>query len=270
MRKFVIAAVVAVAVAGGSVAVAAVNPLGFAGAQDDPGTTAQPQPPTSAPAPPPQAPGRRGPRGGGGPEMLKSTLDELVANGTITEDQENKIIEALKAKMGGRGRRGPGEDVKRELFKTAADTIGITPEQLMQELKGGKSIAEVAQAHGVEPQAVIDAVVAKIDSDIDQAVAKGRLSADRAAKLKEEVPQHVADMVNRHFGDHMRPGGPGGPPGPRDGSGGATTNNGNAPTPAPPAPAPGAPTTAAPSTTAAPTTTAPHTKGSDNTGAVAN
>ena len=43
--------------------------------------------------------------------------------------------------------------------KVAADTIGITTQELRDALKSGKSIAQVAQEHGVDPAAVVDAIV---------------------------------------------------------------------------------------------------------------
>ena len=49
----------------------------------------------------------------------------------------------------------------REAFRIAAETIGVEPSELREALRDGKSIADVAEEHGVDPQAVIDAIVAK-------------------------------------------------------------------------------------------------------------
>ena len=73
-------------------------------------------------------------------------------------------------------------------------------------------------------QTVIDALVADASAKIDEAVADGDLEADRAAELKENLPERITAFVNGELrGGPGGPGGPapyghGGPRGPRDGS----------------------------------------------------
>ena len=223
MRKLVIGALAAASILGGSAAVAAVNPLVIAGAQNDPGTTTAP---TTVPAPSTSGPtpsanggdpaGKQRPRG---QNPLQQTLDELVANGTITQAQADAITSSLKAKIadhkgpggpggpggsgapgapGGRPGKGPGVGlVKKHLLETAATAIGIDAAALKTELGEGRSLAEVATAHGVDPQKVIDAIVAASTADIDAAVAAGKIPADRAATMKEKLAARVAEMVTK-------------------------------------------------------------------------
>jgi hypothetical protein len=122
--------------------------------------------------------------------------------------------------------------------KTAADTIGIAPKDLATELKAGKSVADVATEHNVDPQKVIDAIVAKADARIDTAVQNGKLTQDKADKLKAKVPQLATKAVNAHKGDRQK-----GNAGTQSGLG--TPNGANTPSS-------NAPTTDAPATTTAP------------------
>ncbi len=81
---------------------------------------------------------------------------------------------------------------------TAAEAIGISTDDLRAALKGGQSIAEVAEANGVEAQTVIDALVAE--------------ATTRLEGLLAELPDRVAEAVNRKGPpDHEGPGhgGPG-------------------------------------------------------------
>ena len=81
---------------------------------------------------------------------------------------------------------------------TAAEAIGISTDDLRAALKGGQSIAEVAEANGVEAQTVIDALVAE--------------ATTRLEGLLAELPDRVAEAVNRTGPpDHEGPGqgGPG-------------------------------------------------------------
>jgi hypothetical protein len=45
------------------------------------------------------------------------------------------------------------------VLRLAAKTIGIEPKELREAIRGGQTVAEVAEANGVDPQAVVDALV---------------------------------------------------------------------------------------------------------------
>ena len=80
-------------------------------------------------------------------------------------------------------------------LSTSAKTIGISAKDLVTQLRDGKTVAEVAQAHDVDPQTVEDAITKAIDDRIDQAVAAGKLEEPRAATLKDKVAERVQKFV---------------------------------------------------------------------------
>ncbi len=88
----------------------------------------------------------------------------------------------------------------------AAQTIGISPKELRSDVKGGQSVAEVAQAHGVDPQTVVDAVVKDLDAKLDKAVADGKVTQERATKIEDRLPTRIDKLVNHHRGDHTAQG----------------------------------------------------------------
>ena len=96
----------------------------------------------------------------------------------------------------------------RRLIKGAAGvvtkTIGIDRKTLRQELRSGKTLAQIATDHNVKPQDVIDALVAAADKKIDAAVAKGRIPAERAAKIKERLPDRITNLVNNWHPKRLR------------------------------------------------------------------
>src|SRR5690606_19602144 len=49
---------------------------------------------------------------------------------------------------------------------TIADAIGIDRDDVVDAVRDGSTIAEIAAANGVEPQAVIDAIVAEIEQRV--------------------------------------------------------------------------------------------------------
>ena len=78
----------------------------------------------------------------------------------------------------------------------AATAIGITPDQLRTELPG-KSLAQVAQAHGKSANDVATALKNAAHQRIDQEVSSGRLTADQANTRKSEADQRIDQLVNQ-------------------------------------------------------------------------
>ena len=93
-------------------------------------------------------------------------------------------------------------------LQSAANAIGITADQLRQELPG-KSLADVAKAHNVDPKKVADRLKADAKSRIDQAVASGRVPADQAAQLNQGVDQMVDRFMDQKLPQRPAPGTPG-------------------------------------------------------------
>ena len=64
-------------------------------------------------------------------------------------------------------------------FVEAARTMGISDDQLKKDMAEGKSLADIARAHNVDPKVVADALKAKRRSELDAAVAAGKLPKDQ-------------------------------------------------------------------------------------------
>ena len=94
------------------------------------------------------------------------------------------------------GHRHLRHRVAKAAVESSAKTIGITPKDLVTQLKAGKSVAEVATAHGVDPHTVVTNLVNGGNARIDAAVKSGKLDAARAAKAKARLPQAAERFVN--------------------------------------------------------------------------
>jgi hypothetical protein len=75
-------------------------------------------------------------------------------------------------------------------------TIGIDRKTLRQDLLAGQTIAQIATAKNVDPQAVINALVAAATNKLDVAVQAGKIKPARAAKIEQRLPVRVATLVN--------------------------------------------------------------------------
>jgi hypothetical protein len=94
---------------------------------------------------------------------------------------------------------------------TAAEAIGVAPEDLRVALEDGSTIAEVAEANSVDPQVVIDAMVAELSDRLDEGVAAGRLTADEATERLGRATEKITTSVNEGRPEH--PERPAGDPG---------------------------------------------------------
>jgi hypothetical protein len=86
----------------------------------------------------------------------------------------------------------------------AAAYLGLSQEQLAQELEGGKSLAEVATAHGKSVDGLKQAVLDAAKSGLDRAVADGDLTADEAQAILSKLRVAVDDLVNGKGGIRVR------------------------------------------------------------------
>lgn len=110
-------------------------------------------------------------------EFVRTVLQSLVDDGTLTQGQVEAILGALKEAHddstdgplkdgeGHRGRDAKDRRPGRELLAAAAAFLGLDAGELRAELKSDKTLAEIAEARGKSRQELIDALVtAGIDS----------------------------------------------------------------------------------------------------------
>jgi hypothetical protein len=137
---------------------------------------------------------------------VQAVIDALVADATERlEEMEAALPERMtdlvnRTGSGERGPRGPGHHhpgiIRHLALDTAAETLGLTLDELRTQLEGGATLAEVAEANDVEVQTLIDALVAEASERLDEAVADGRLEADEAEEIKAALTERVAARVN--------------------------------------------------------------------------
>lgn len=150
-------------------------------------------------------------------------IDAAVTAGTITQAQGDADKAATTARVtgdvNGVHREGSGHGGRRgEDDKVVADAIGVSTAQLQTELAAGRTIAQVATAHGVAVSKVISALADSENAEIDQRVSSGQLSAAQGATAKSGTTQRATDEVNGvhpaghggHDGIGSIPGAPGG------------------------------------------------------------
>ena len=127
-------------------------------------------------------------------------IDQLLADGEIdeaeAEEWRSETVEFITEMV--------NEAVTEEFFgeeavdplTIMAETIGVDEEALWETLDSGKTVAEIAQENNVDPQTVIDALVAAETAWIDELVADGEISEEEAAEWRTETAEYAAEFVN--------------------------------------------------------------------------
>jgi hypothetical protein len=169
-------------------------------------------------------------------------IDQAVSSGRLTADQGNtrktnvdaRIDQLMtqarpQAGQGGPGGRAPGGPpapaatggpgrpgfpfgfaIVQQGLNTAAKAIGITPQELRQQLPN-KTLTQVAQANSVDPNKVAQALKDDANARIDQAVTNGRLTSDQANTQKTNIDARIDQLMTMVVPQGVqRRGGPGG------------------------------------------------------------
>jgi septum formation topological specificity factor MinE len=101
---------------------------------------------------------------------------------------------------GGRGERGGREGVinigLRELGQIVSQETGLDGAALMEELRAGKTLAEIITANEGDVEAVVDTAITQLTERINQAVANERLTQERADELLANLETAITDVIN--------------------------------------------------------------------------
>jgi hypothetical protein len=144
---------------------------------------------------------------------VKRDVDADVAAGRVTAAERDAFLADLDARVDdfvnrtGFAEHGPGFGHGHHggAFAGAevAKYLGLTQAQLVEQLRAGKSLAEIAAAQGKSVAGLKDAIVAAAKTHLDQAVADGHLTAAQEKQMLDELKAKLDDIVQKKgFGPH--------------------------------------------------------------------
>ena len=143
-------------------------------------------------------------------QALSDRIDAAVAAGRLTKAEGDALKQRLQSGdfplFGGlhRGFRHFGFFGD---FSAAADYLGLTEAQLRTELGSGKSLAQVAQAHGKSVSGLVDAIVNAAKQKLDGAVVAGRLTQAQENEMVSGLRDRIQNLVKSALPDpdHLGP-----------------------------------------------------------------
>jgi hypothetical protein len=141
-------------------------------------------------------------------DKVKAILDGLIAKRTITQAQEDAILQAFKdaaptPKPNAKPGRPTGPNPMAfmgDLMRAASTYLGIDAKTLLPQLRGGKSVADIANglsAQGKSASGLIAALTTAANARVDAAVTANKLTPDQAAALKPKIAAEITAFVNR-------------------------------------------------------------------------
>jgi hypothetical protein len=139
---------------------------------------------------------------------LDARIDAAVTAGRLTPEQAAK----LKARIA--SAKGVGIGVRRGFLHRhkaftgrigarakapgpVASYLGMTRQQLLAELRSGKSLAQIATAKGKTAAGLQAAMLAPVKEALAKAVENDRLTQKRADEILARLTERVAKIVNR-------------------------------------------------------------------------
>ncbi|MEG6586750.1 hypothetical protein [Dendrosporobacter sp. 1207_IL3150] len=115
-----------------------------------------------------------------------------TSNQQTADDNKPRHTFADKRDFGKRGDMKAFHADKTELLKL----LKIDEQTFKDEIKAGKTLVNIANDHGVSESELKSFMIEKMTNRINESVNSGRLTADKADKMKADMDKRVTDMIN--------------------------------------------------------------------------
>jgi polyhydroxyalkanoate synthesis regulator phasin len=136
-------------------------------------------------------------------DALKAVVAQLLKDGKLTQTQADSANTRVDKQLFDKGMFGPfgggrGFGMRGGMFAggnaemaAAAAKLGMTTQDLMTELRSGKTLADVAKEKNVTADELKAAIITAVTAQIDQAVKDGKLTQTQAEQLKSKLDSQI-------------------------------------------------------------------------------
>lgn len=105
------------------------------------------------------------------------------------------VMLVLAATVAAGGPRGQAAQERVQDREVIPAILGLTQAQVQELRQDGLSLAQIAERQKVDPQKLIDALMAQWSTRIEARVANGALTAEQAAQLRAQLETQARNMV---------------------------------------------------------------------------
>ena len=136
----------------------------------------------------------------------KARLDEAVADGKMTQEQADAILNRFSKEVSNWTEKGgilagkrPGKIVRTSALwtQTAARTLDMPVSDFIKALREGQTPAQIAEAHGSSGQELIDAIIAAQKARLEKAVSAGNMTQERMDSILSRLTRSINKWVEK-------------------------------------------------------------------------
>ncbi|ABP66377.1 hypothetical protein Csac_0758 [Caldicellulosiruptor saccharolyticus DSM 8903] len=144
-------------------------------------------------------------------DALYAKIDEAVKSGKITTDRANLLKQNIKQKLDSWDGKTPFFGFKDKAFgrgflgldmmSDIASVLGMTKDELLNELKNGKTLQDILKAKNISEQDFKNKLIAMETAKIDKLLSDGKITKDQADKMKEAIKTKITNWdLSKRFG----------------------------------------------------------------------
>lgn len=123
---------------------------------------------------------------------------------TIVAFISSLAIGAVSAQDDEQRQNRNGAGIMSELIAVIEEATGLTRQEFMQAVRDGATPAEVITANGGDVAAVTDQAVTAITERVEEAVANGNMTQERADRVLENLESNITDLLNGDLNNRLR------------------------------------------------------------------
>ncbi len=130
-------------------------------------------------------------------------VDEALAANKITADQAAKLKSAdvgdlARLFMARHDRKHDARQLMgKGVIAATAQVLNVEPQAVIEQLKAGQSLAQIAQAKGVSRDALKSGIISFEQQKLQQAVQSGRLTQPQADKIIQNLTEHLDEIIDK-------------------------------------------------------------------------
>jgi polyhydroxyalkanoate synthesis regulator phasin len=131
---------------------------------------------------------------------LEAILERLVRNGTITAEQKTQILAAVNSAETQEDGARHLKRIWNGLMGLSVTYLGLTKTEVNTALRAGTSLGALADTtEGKSRDGLIGALAVGVTALIDQAVADGKITEERAATAEAELLERITKFVDHVY-----------------------------------------------------------------------
>lgn len=130
-------------------------------------------------------------------------VDEAVAEGLLTEEQGDLIKRRIEEKQILFPRMHRDHPPRHRIVKgamlitgAAAEALDMEKEQLIAEVRSGKSLLEVALENGFREEQFKADLLGEAQATLDELVAEGKIAEEQATRIFESISANIDRIIN--------------------------------------------------------------------------